>query len=389
MTNTDSNFLDLLRIIKNDRKVYSEILKFNKAKIELFEKGDYDEVRKITRSQIAACNELLGENAHEPSLIQHLFETWKGLQEAGIVSAIPERRAIEATKKEIIEIDSLILKLKSCLNQQENWPKNIGSLLKQEQELHLTMRRSFFSLLRLLIDYLKNLEQNKPLVYVVVPAHNEEGYIKKTLIRILNQTYPNKKIVVVDSASTDKTLQVASSYTNEVISLKQKGVGLARNAGAGYAINKGAQIIVFLDADSSMRKDLLEKVWEAVYLEGKLAGISLSKLDKEHARAKIVTFLHNFNRIVFKVPNAFMFATRDVLRKAQFRETIELGEDVEWAHNVIKAFGLRKFKVIRKSWLVTSARRFEKYGYLSVVLRWAKTWPFGSITGKEDLTYFG
>ena len=387
MTDTDSDFLDLLRLIKQERNIYSNVLKFNKAKIELFENGNFNELRAIIRSQITTCEKLIGDGAQETDLVERLFETWKSLQEAGIVSANAERRAIETTKKEILGIGLLITKLKTCLNKQESL-QNVYSLLMEEQELHRAIRRSFFNLLRLLIDYLKNLEQNKPLIYVVVPAHDEENYIKKTLIRILNQTYPNKKIIVVDSASTDRTAVVASSYANEIISLRKKGVGLARNVGAKNAFDKGAQIIVFLDADSSMRNDLLEKVWEAAYIEGKIAGISKSKLDKVHARAKIVTFLHNLNRVVFKVPNAFMFATREVIKKVQFRETIELGEDVDWSHNVIRAFGLRKFKVIRKSWLITSARRFEKHGYLSVVLRWANTWPFGLITKKKDLTYF-
>ena len=83
-----------------------------------------------------------------------------------------------------------------------------------------------------------------------------------------------------------------------------------------------------------------------------------------------------------------MFATRRVLEKVRFTEDMLPGEDVEWAHQAIKHFGLQKFKVITNTWLITSSRRFEEHGYLNIILRWAKTWPFGLITGKKDEDYF-
>jgi 1,2-diacylglycerol 3-alpha-glucosyltransferase len=97
----------------------------------------------------------------------------------------------------------------------------------------------------------------KPLVSIIIPALNEEKYIEKTLKSVRRQTYPKIEVIVVDNGSTDRTGEIAKKYANKVIVEEKRGIGIARNRGAKEA--KG-DILLFLDADTEIEKDCVEKI---------------------------------------------------------------------------------------------------------------------------------
>lgn len=383
------DFQSIMRLIRGNRDVYGRILKFNKDKVEALEYVKIDDFKEIIDKEIRLVDELLKEDNQELAIISDLVSRWKALSNAGVLKATSQVKAMEASESKVENLKQLILRLKELLEKEKTsyYHEIKIKLFLEEKILHKQIRIAYFQLLRSLIDYLKNVEENKPLIYIVIPARNEEKFIEPTLRKIRNQRYPNKRIIVVDSASEDETAEKAKLFADEVIRLEKRGVSKARNAGVELALRKGADIIVQLDADSHMRPDLLDKTWEAVYLDGNVAGISKTKLDKTHARAKIFNLLHHLNRIVWKVPHTFMFGTKEVFREIKYDENLELGEDVNWSHRVIRKYGSKLFKVITKTWLVTSARRLEK-GYAATIWRWAKVWPFGLVTGKKDDAYF-
>jgi len=96
----------------------------------------------------------------------------------------------------------------------------------------------------------------KPKISLVIPAYNEEKYIRPTLesvkrARILYEKTMKEKveIIVVDNDSTDKTADIAREYGCEVVHFKEHNIAAVRNAGAKKA--KG-DYIAFVDADSSI-----------------------------------------------------------------------------------------------------------------------------------------
>ena len=95
----------------------------------------------------------------------------------------------------------------------------------------------------------------KPKVSVIVPAYNCEKTIKNTLLSVLNQSFNDFEIIVIDNNSTDNTVKNIQSVKDDrirLLSCSLRGPAAARNCGLK---NAKSDIIAFLDAD-----DLWEKI---------------------------------------------------------------------------------------------------------------------------------
>lgn len=87
-----------------------------------------------------------------------------------------------------------------------------------------------------------------PMVSVVIPVFNEERYIAECLSSVTKLTYPSEhfEIILVDNGSTDRTLEIASTYPVRILVKENVRVGAVRNYGVEHA---QGEIIVFLDSD--------------------------------------------------------------------------------------------------------------------------------------------
>jgi glycosyltransferase involved in cell wall biosynthesis len=99
------------------------------------------------------------------------------------------------------------------------------------------------------------------LISVVIPAYNVEEKINRCINSLLEQTYPNLEIIVVNDGSTDSTAQKCEQYSHNkqinYIAISNAGVSNARNVGMRSAKGK---YITFVDADDYVEKDMLEKL---------------------------------------------------------------------------------------------------------------------------------
>lgn len=98
-----------------------------------------------------------------------------------------------------------------------------------------------------------------PLVSIVMPAYNGEKYIGQAIESVLNQTYDNWELDIVDDASTDATLDVIKRYNDKRIKL-QKNI---KNRGIAYSSNiaidmSDSKYIAFLDDDDMATEERLE-----------------------------------------------------------------------------------------------------------------------------------
>ena len=87
-------------------------------------------------------------------------------------------------------------------------------------------------------------------VSIIIPMYNSEKYILDCLNSIINQTYRNIEVIVVDDCSTDNSVKLVKSLKDERIKLikqkKNKGVSKARNKGV---YNSTGSYLCFLDSD--------------------------------------------------------------------------------------------------------------------------------------------
>lgn len=100
----------------------------------------------------------------------------------------------------------------------------------------------------------------QPLVTIGLPVYNAQDYIAQTLTSILNQTYANWELLVVDDGSTDRSLEVIRQFSDSRIRVLSDG----RNAGLSERLNETVrlargQFYFRMDADDLMVPDRLEK----------------------------------------------------------------------------------------------------------------------------------
>src|SRR5262245_41144019 len=99
---------------------------------------------------------------------------------------------------------------------------------------------------------------------IVVPTHNEEKYIERTLHHLAALEYPKDRyeVFVIENGSTDKTLEKALPFEDShihIISYEQRGVSFARNRGVDHARPDG-DWVVFLDADTILAPSFLREL---------------------------------------------------------------------------------------------------------------------------------
>lgn len=96
------------------------------------------------------------------------------------------------------------------------------------------------------------------LVSILIPLYNSEKYIAETLQSVINQTWPNKEIIVVDDGSTDKSYEIAKSYESDIVKVyhqENRGSCAARNK--AFELSSG-DYIQYLDADDLLAHNKIE-----------------------------------------------------------------------------------------------------------------------------------
>lgn len=102
----------------------------------------------------------------------------------------------------------------------------------------------------------------KPLVSIIVPVYNVESYLKKCINSLINQSYLNIEILLIDDGSIDNSGMICEQYAKKhnnvyVYHKKNTGLGLTRNYGLSYAKGK---YITFVDSDDYAEKDLIKRL---------------------------------------------------------------------------------------------------------------------------------
>lgn len=100
------------------------------------------------------------------------------------------------------------------------------------------------------------------LISIIVPAYNIENYIERSIRSIMNQTYSNLEIIIVDDGSTDKTGIIIDRLAKEdqrIIPIHEKNGGVSAARNIGLDIAKG-EYIGFVDGDDYIEENMYEQL---------------------------------------------------------------------------------------------------------------------------------
>lgn len=110
---------------------------------------------------------------------------------------------------------------------------------------------------------------NSSLISVIIPFYNSENYLGKCLESVVQQTYQNLEIILVNDGSTDSSSKIAHSFQEKdprisVLSQANQGQGVARN----YGISKAnGDYVTFIDADDYVNHDYVEYLYNLLKMD--------------------------------------------------------------------------------------------------------------------------
>ena len=138
-------------------------------------------------------------------------------------------------------------------------------------------------------------QETYPLVSIVITTYNHGIFIRDAIDSVLNQTYKNIEILIVDDGSTDNTNQIILEYINPTVKyLYQVNQGLSAARNTGLKIANG-EYILFLDADDFLYPDgimtnasILNKNPEIAFVSGSYKYVDINKNELESIAHPII-----------------------------------------------------------------------------------------------------
>ena len=175
-----------------------------------------------------------------------------------------------------------------------------------------------------------------PCISVIIPAFDEESYLPATLqavgrsaLLLQSRGGVNTEVIVVDNNSSDATATVARSLGAHVVAESEHNIARVRNRGAAIAQGK---VLVFVDADTHMPEELLQRIHQAFAAPGCVGGA----VDTEYRpKKKSVRVYLGVWRLVGRAAGMAQGATQFCLPDTftalgGYDESLFMGEDVDF-----------------------------------------------------------
>lgn len=183
---------------------------------------------------------------------------------------------------------------------------------------------------------------SNPSISVVIPAYNHEKFIKETIESILNQTFEDFELIIIDDRSTDKTAQLIKEFSDKRIRFYEndENKGIFHNRSLGVNLAKG-KYIALLDSDDLMypnrlqvQYDFLEKNSDTHYC-GSLGtliddnSVEIGELNKVTGTLNATLLFAN------QIINPAVMFRRSILEKVGGYENFSPAEDYHYTLKVV------------------------------------------------------
>lgn len=186
----------------------------------------------------------------------------------------------------------------------------------------------------------------KPYFSVIIPLYNKENFVLNTLKSVMNQTFTDYEIIIIEDCSTDKSLEIVSKIKNDTIRIirheKNKGLSASRNTGVK---NANANYLAFLDADDLWKEDYLQELFQ-ITNDFPEAHLFATNYEEFYSDAKILLPENNSKKLqnnslitdFFEIslaqplycPSSFCVEKSVFETVGYYDETITFGEDVDF-----------------------------------------------------------
>lgn len=187
-----------------------------------------------------------------------------------------------------------------------------------------------------------------PLFSIIVPIYNVEKYLKECLDSILNQTFKDFELILINDGSTDNSGEIANEYSKKYNNIKiihKENGGLSSSRNAGVKISSG-EYLLFIDSDDLLantqslsnivpyldNNDLILLKFEKLYFDKSIVPV-IKEINEEFRNIKIenmITSLINTNCFVSSACNKCINKNYFTINNLFFREGI-FSEDVDWS----------------------------------------------------------
>lgn len=185
----------------------------------------------------------------------------------------------------------------------------------------------------------------KSKISIIVPIYNMEKHLSKCINSIINQSYKNIEIILVNDGSKDKSINICNQYSKKysniiVIDKNNEGVSVARNVGIEKATGDW---IMFLDPDDTIEKNIVEILLKNVDVDTDIISCSC-KVDDGNS----ITNAHFF-------PSGFS-ASSSIEKRKLYLQLIDMNYE---QNNAVTAIGVPWGKLYRHSFIKKFNIMFE------------------------------
>lgn len=187
-----------------------------------------------------------------------------------------------------------------------------------------------------------NFKSREPLISIIVPVYNTEKYLMKCVGSIMNQTYNNIEIILVDDGSSDSSPELCDELTNKDNRIR---VLHKSNEGLGYARNSGMEIMngdfcTFIDSDDWVSKDLIENLYNSLISNG--VDFCKSGFKRVKHSGEVISTTRYNNEVYNGNSAANMFLPRMIGSSPNTHDSVEMCVcAVLYNANVIKTNSIR------------------------------------------------
>lgn len=192
-------------------------------------------------------------------------------------------------------------------------------------------------------------------VSIVILTKNGGNKFEKLMEKLSNQSYNDFEIVIIDSGSTDKTLEIAEKYGCRIYRIKPKEFHHSKTRNLGAELARGRNIVYITQDALPLHDEFLERLTEPLE-DYEIAGVYGRQIAYSDAKPmekffysyfypnerKVITPAELKNLVEFYVSHAYISNVcsaikKEVWEKIRFDENIIMAEDKKWAIDVLRA----------------------------------------------------